>query len=113
MSTGRRRSSAACPTAPPGLIARAPRAGALNEMSTRPLSTATPKSAMKPTPAEIENGMSAQPERDDAADDGEGHVQEDQQPRGAPTWNASHNRKTMSAERQRHDDEQACRCASS
>ncbi len=27
------------------------------ETQTRPLSTATPKRAMKPTPAEIENGM--------------------------------------------------------
>ena len=49
----------------------------MKETITRPFSTATPDSAMKPTPAEIDSGMSAQPQRERAAGQRERHAAED------------------------------------
>ena len=46
----------------------------MNEIITSPFSTATPESAMKPTPAEIESGMSRTPEREHAAGERERHA---------------------------------------
>ena len=46
---------------------------------TRPFSTATPESAMKPTPAEIESGMSRSSSADDAAGQRQRHAAEDEQ----------------------------------
>ena len=59
----------------------APRGRRICVTSTTPFSTATPKRAMNPTPAEIENGMPRSAERDDPADGGEGHVQVDERRR--------------------------------
>ena len=56
ISTGRRRPSAPSTTAV-SRSARCSRSLRMKAIITRPFSTATPDSAMKPTPAEIDSGM--------------------------------------------------------
>ena len=106
ISTGRRR------VAQPSRIARstgAPsaRSWRMNDTITRPLSTATPESAMKPTPAEIENGMPAQPQREDAAGQRERHAAEDEQRVAQPSRTRMKSSAKIEQQRQRHHDQRA------
>ena len=57
----------------------------MNETITSPFSTATPESAMKPTPAEIESGMPRSQSASDAAGERERHAGEDERRVLAPS----------------------------
>ena len=74
-------------------------------MRTRPLRTATPKSAMKPTPAEIENGSPRAEQRADPADDGERDIEEDHE-RRAPRAERQPEQEEDERQRDRNDDEE-------
>ena len=73
---------------------------------TTPLSTATPKSAMNPTAAEMLKGMSAQQEREHAADRGQRDAREHEQ-RLPHRVERREEQQEDQEERQRHDDQQA------